>query len=490
MRHLKRRLGSALLLTWVSACLMGHVAAEEEEFELLSDQSEGILELQGETRLRIDAIRGHISLRRSAEGEMRFAAVREENRREEMPILLWVRDRELVLAPPEDAADERYYLEITIPAELATFVDTTDSTLSSAGLAGDLSLIGKQSRTHVRGQQGALTIEQEGGTLDVDQVALESDLRLADVRGRIQRLDGPLDLVARESTIELIDANNTVSLELEQTKLVASRLQSRGEIHATGGTVDIRECSRGFSIELDETPLTLTDIGGPVEVDTNASVRFHNLTARLRVHGYGAPVYGKGARFGVDVETTEAEVTLEDLGGNSSVRGSSLRLTIDGVKAQNLTIETNYSSIEAKNIDAELTISNDFGDISIKGAVKPVTVMSRGGSVRAHDLSGAVKIEGEGELFEAVWLKAPADGQNVIINESGDVRVALATDSGMKIAAETEYGEVVSSLPGLEMSGDNKSATGNVGGSRGTSTLQAKAVGSVYIDGIAVVGGN
>ena len=490
MIHRPSRAGYLLLpLLWI--CLVsGPLLAEEEEYEFLGDESRGVLELQGEKILRLDAVRGHISLRRGNGSELQFAATREDKRKEELPIQLWVRGRELLLAPSEQTVNERYYLEIIVPSELFTIVNTTDSTLSSAGLHGDLELAGTQSRIHIRGQAGALTVRQEGGTIDVDGVALDAQINLVDVKGRVRRLQGPAELDARDSTLELIDVSNTLSIELENTTLIASKLQARGQLTASGGSVDLRDCQRGLTMELDETPLTLTDVAGLADVDTNSTVRFENVGARLRVRGYGARVQGRGARFGVDIETTDADVILEDIAGNSFIRGDSLRVTLNRVTAQSVTVETHYSVINVTDIDAELTLSNDFGDVSIKGAKKALTIVSQGGSVRAQKLSATLNLTGEGETFEASWATAPTDGESIVTNNSGDVRLALAGNGGIKVSAEAEYGEIVSSLAELEISGDHKSGSGVIGSGRTNSTLVAKAAGSVYLDSVQVVGGS
>jgi len=473
-------------LSWVlTAALVSALVAEEPL--LLSEESGGILELEGERRLEIVGVNGLIVVRQGKPGELRFAARKSDDTKTERPVALWLDGSTLRLAPAEGLEDEPLRLEVSIPAEFDTRFKVVDSTVNVSGLRGRVEVSGERLLLTIRSIEASVDLELSDSTVQLVSVTEDVDLQGDEIDGRFDNVGGLLTLNVQTGDIRVNHLRGELDADLEDAVLAGDNLMALVRVEASGGSTSLFGCRAGARLILSDTPLELRQSKGSIEIDSDAEVRFQEHEGPLTVRGSGAAVYGGKLSGGaLDIETSGAEVRLEDIEGATMIRGDRLDVHVTGSKGE-LTVSTTSSNVQVDKAQTAVTIENDFGNVEIHEATKLVQVFSRDGEVRLDGLKGPAQVRADGPTVEVHWTAFSGTESSSVENARGDVRVSVPTNARCRIDAHAPNGRVESDIEELHISDDGHSASGLLSGGRAAApqvkkpTIEVKAAGDLYV---------
>jgi DUF4097 and DUF4098 domain-containing protein YvlB len=478
-----QRTGILTLALLFGAC----AAAVAQEAELLSESAGGVLEIEGETHLEIEGLRGKIHVRQGKAGEIRFAARDLEDRQAERPVALWVEGRVLRVMPLEGQPDEPLRLEVSVGPDLAASVEASDSVVQLSSLHGEVRVQGERLEVIGRMIDGSLDLRVAESTLQVVTVSEGLSVDGEAIQARLEGVSGLLELRVDGGTLRLHAIHGEIDAELENVELTANAVVGGIRLDADTGSVELIDCRAGAELRLSDAPLQLSATKGPIRVDTDSEVRFHTHEGPLNIRGNGAAVNGGQASGGaLEIETSGVDVTLQECEAATVIRGDNLNVHVSGGKGE-LTVSTTYSEILVEKAEQGATVENEFGDVKIRDASQLVKVSSRDGDVRLEALRGPAEVKADGVELSVGW--AALDGTHVssLENARGDVRVSVPTGVRCEIEGQAPHGRIETDLTELSVSDDGHEVRGVLLGGRGRAafvkrpSIRIESGGDLYV---------
>ncbi len=443
---------------------------------LFEEASSGILELDGHSRLEIHGFTGTVFVRAGKQGELRYSAATRTARREPHPVALWLHGGKIIFRPVVGLEADEVILEVAVSEGVRLKIDKHGGKVQVASVLADVSVRATESEVDIRGAGETVSVELEGGTLRLENLAGASTVsgtRIGSVE--LVRLTGQTSLSLSESTIK---ASSVSTLELD---LSDSTLDAAGTGRVFGHAIDSRlglaNTSGGGSLQLENTPLTLERSRGTFVIDTDSEFTFRALEGTLKVIGFGGAVLGDGHSGEVTVDNRDAVVSLKNIGGPVVLSGYAMKIELEEIRNK-VTMEVVGSDVSAKRIKGGLDVSNEFGDVFVTDVEGPTKIISTHGSVRALDLSGSVEIEAAGPEVRVGWRKLGRDRDSRIQNTAGDVYVIFPSGGGALVEAEAD--SIESDLEELQIDADGRTAKGLIGEMK-TPTVRLQASGRLVI---------
>lgn len=481
-----RTLGALPVALVVLACQVGPFCRAQEPV-LLNDRAGGELELAGENRLLLSGIRGTIALRVGKPDVMIYAARALDNRRDELPVALWLDGSTLRLEALDANNAPPVYLEVAVPPGLAVETDLEESTVYLNGLMSPALVAGRALDVRAGGLTEGLRLDLRGGAVRCETVPSAVELEGREIEAVLKQISGDLTISVAASKVEVDNVAGNFVAELEETTLVASRIEGRAQIIAEGGTVQLSGVRRGAELQLGRTPLALEGIAGGIDLETEADVQFRDLESDLEMVSFGGALRGLRNVGGVRVNTDGATVNLEGIKGPVIVEGRDLRINLRDLENQ-VRVVTTMSNVQIENSAAAVDVENDFGDVVLSNAAGPLKLQTRDGAVRIADLKGAVELNADGPEVRVSWSEIPAGQNSTVKNERGDIAVGLPRGGRCRVEAVARFGSVESDLPEVRVSDDGKYGNGVLGGAN-QPVISIDSGGAVYIGPSETVAG-
>jgi hypothetical protein len=436
---------------------------QAQEVELLNDESGGDVEITGQSRFEIVDLQGTFSIRLGKPGQLRYMARDVETRRQEIPVALWMEGSTLGLSPLEESAQQRVFVEITVPPEIDVEIDVADSAVVLSGLMSAVDLRGRNVELKASALKDSVQLEIEGGSVRVGASEGELELVGRGLEVELKHIGGMVLLDLEESNVEVESLRAGLDAQLAATTLVTAGVQGRVNAEANGGRLELAGLHGGAELRLSEAPLSLTEVTGAINLETDSDVQFRELKGNLTMRSYGGGLRGQNFTGQLQVSTDGAVVHLESIQGSVTVEGQDLRVRVKELQ-KDLTVRTALTELFAENVGGAIDIENEFGDVSISGAKGPVKVRSRDGDVRLQGMEGSVDLEADGLEVEVIWSQVGGENESSVTNKRGDVLIGLPLSSRCSLEGEARSGKIESSLPAVRVSDDGHSARGVLGG--------------------------
>jgi len=444
---------------------------------LFEEAATGILELAGHSRLDIKGFAGTVFVRAGKKGELRYSAATRTTRRLAHPVALWLRGRTILFRPVAGQEDHELILEISISEGVRLNIDKRGGKVQVSSVLADVSVKAVESEVDIRGAGEAVSVELEGGTLRLENLAGGSTVsgeKIAAVD--LVRLTGGISLSLSESTIK---ASSVSTFEIDLYTSTLEMTGSGGWI--SGDAVDSRmtlnSARGGGLLRLENTPLTLEQSRGSFTIETDAAFTFRGLAGTLKVTGFGGDVVGVGHSGDVTVENRDARVSLTNIGGPVVLKGAALNVELAQLQ-NSVTMELVGSEVLAEGVKGGLDLRNEFGDVSVKAVEGLTKIVSSNGSVRAEELSGSAEIQAAGPEVRVGWSKLGRDRDSRIENTAGDIYVVFPSGVGAKVEAEAD--SIESDLKELRIGENGRFANGLLGDAQ-TPTVNLHAAGVLVI---------
>ncbi len=450
------------ILVALATCLLGAGAARAETV-LLGNEAAGIFEISTESRLDVAGLSGELIFRVGKPGELRFLATAPEGGKaaEEIPVSLLRDGSVLELRPGPGNAERAVRLEAALPPGMWLKLAVRGGEASISGLKDGVDVVAHDAALDVSVVEGGASVEVHGGKVELRGMADDVALRGDGFTARIDAVAGAATIGARGGTVEASGVAGTLDVDLDGTDFRLRDSVGPLRLSASGGRVEVAGLRNGARMHLGGTPLVIAESDGRYDVDTDADVEFRDMSASLHFDSYGGSLRGAGNDGVLEIKTSNSEVALERISGETRIAGDGLRVeaaTMGGA----VVVYAAGSTLAIDGAAGPVEIENDYGDVTVAGAAKGVSIKSRDGTVVVSGLNGAARIDADGPEVRVGWASVAGSDDSEIRNASGDVWVSIGGNGGCRIEASAKYGRIESSLEGVAVSGDGNHASGRI----------------------------
>ena len=471
--------GRPILIAAAIAVLAGSGSAPclAQDAVLFEEAATGILELAGHSSLDIRDFAGTVFVRAGKKGELRYSAATRTARRSAHPVALWLRGGTILFRPVAGQESHELILEISISEGVRLNIDKRGGKVQVASVLADVSVKAAESEVDIRGAGESVSVELEGGTLRLENLAGVSTVsgeKIAAVD--LVRLTGGISLSLSESTIK---ASSVSTFEIDLYTSTLEMTGSGGWISgdAVDSRITLNSARGGGSLRLENTPLTLEQSRGSFTIETDAEFTFRGLAGTLNVTGFGGDVVGVGHSGDVTVENRDARVSLTNIGGPVVLKGDALNVELAQLQ-NSVKMELVGSEVLAEGVKGGLDLRNEFGDVFVRAVEGLTKIVSSNGSVIAEKLSGSAEIEAAGPEVRVGWSTLGRDRDSRIENTAGDIYVIFPSGVGAKVEAEAD--SIESDLQELRIGENGRFANGLLGYAQ-TPTVNLHAAGLLVI---------
>ncbi len=149
------------------------------------------------------------------------------------------------------------------------------------------------------------------------------------------------------------------------------------------------------------------------------------------------PVNLSGTYLAANIEGTSAEVNVETVGGDVSLKGGSGAVTLRSIEGE-IRVEDSSGKVQATTVNDSITIAGVSGDVVAETVNGDVAVAnSKASSLEVSTVNGDVRFEGP-----------TADrGTYRVTTHNGDIRVSLGTQANATVFVRTFGGDFTSDFP-------------------------------------------
>ena len=261
-------------------------------------------------------------------------------------------------------------------------------TLLALALAAAAPSLADISRSFDVGSGGALWVEVEGASVQIDTGGDDVEVLVERRRGN--------EPIEDDFDVRLERNGDRVEVEIEKRTRqwlrgdglrVEVRVPQRFDLDVTtsGGSVSVRDLDGDVDISTSGGSVDLCHIGGPVEVSTS--------------------------------------------GGSITLQSSTV--TAD--------LSTSGGSITIGDVDGDITARTSGGSVKVERAAGDVDISTSGGSIQLADIGGAVNASTSGGSVRAAFSRQPS-ADSEISSSGGSVVVSLADGLGFELDARGSSG--------------------------------------------------
>ena len=239
------------------------------------------------------------------------------------------------------------------------------------------------------------------------------------------------------------------------------------------------------------TRLEIENRRGSVEYTASPDNRLH-LSARIEGRGATeekARAAAEAARINIEngpvvrvytdpvTETavSGASVTLQvavPAGLNIGTINRSGGITVKGVSAASLSLETSSGGIEVEEYTGELRARSNNGEITLGRVSGNADIESSNGRIAIRDPRGDVKAVNRNGGIE-LESDSPLDGKYVLRGDNGEIIFRLPGSSSLKIKASSRNGGI-SGLENIKGQPGSQSAETSLGSGKGSADLETR----------------
>jgi DUF4097 and DUF4098 domain-containing protein YvlB len=149
------------------------------------------------------------------------------------------------------------------------------------------------------------------------------------------------------------------------------------------------------------------------------------------------PVNLSGTYLAATIEGTSAEVNVETVGGDLSLKGGSGAVTLRSIEGE-IHVENSSGKVQATTVNDSITVTGVSGDVVAETTNGDVSILnSKASSLEVSTVNGDVQFEGP-----------TADrGTYRITTHNGDIRVSLGAQANATVFVRTFGGDFSSDFP-------------------------------------------
>jgi DUF4097 and DUF4098 domain-containing protein YvlB len=243
-----------------------------------------------------------------------------------------------------------------------------------------------------------------------------------------QRLAGNrLELNVAASDVEVQSWNGS-DIRIEATQRGGSRGDYDIAVSTSGGTVRVVESSRNFfCIFCSQHVSYRVSVPNRAEADiktASGDITVEGLKGAVALSTVSGEIRANDLEGGLTADTTSGEVHLNNVLGKLEVNTISGDIQLEDGKVDGATVNTTSGEVELDGVAGALNIGTVSGDVAVREA--------HDGQLAVSTTSGDFDYSGD-----------LAQGQSNAVNSiSGDVKLELPAESGIRLDASTISGSI------------------------------------------------
>jgi len=300
----------------------------------------------------------------------------------------------------------------------------------------------------IRTGRGNITIHSGGGSdLRVEVSETTSSANEAEARQHMKNVSVAIDESRNEYTVHPVnqgdsDSHVSVDLDVELPKQTAVWARSEhGDITISGVAGTINADTGNGDIEIHDAG---SDVTAKLQ---KGNARISNVAGNVVLSGKGN------------------EIEVGDVKGNATLVGD----FFDSIHIRNVSKTTRYTSQRSDLTLVNLTgrLELDSGDLKVSDVSGNAKLVMHNNDVEIENVAGRLDIQDTHGDIRIVLAQPPREPISVM-NESGDVDLALPAGSNFEVSAVSKSGEVKSEFDDSGLEPVNDSSTGRLNGKIGT----------------------
>jgi DUF4097 and DUF4098 domain-containing protein YvlB len=219
---------------------------------------------------------------------------------------------------------------------------------------------------------------------------------------------------------------------VEATQRGGSRGDYSVDVSASGGTVRVVESSRNFFCLFCSRHVSYRiSVPSSAQADiktTSGDITVEGLKGAVALSTVSGEIHANDLEGGLTAGTTSGEVRLNHALGKLEVNTISGDVQLEDGQAEGATVNTTSGEVALDGVAGALNIGTVSGDVAIRDA--------RDSQLAIATTSGSVEYSGD-----------LAGGKTNTVNSiSGDLKLALPEDAGIRLDASTISGSITSDL--------------------------------------------
>jgi DUF4097 and DUF4098 domain-containing protein YvlB len=245
-----------------------------------------------------------------------------------------------------------------------------------------------------------------------------------------QRLPGDrIELTAAASDVEVRVWNGS-DIRVEATQRGGSRGDYTIDVNGAGDTVRVSESSaRIFCIFCSSHVSYRISVpsGATAEIKTaSGEIDVAELGGAVTLNTVSGDIRANDLKGGLAASTTSGEVQIDNLRGPLTVNTVSGDVQLDGGEVSDANVNTTSGQVELSGVSGQLTLGSVSGDVRVRDA--------HNGRLAVSTTSGGFEYAGD----------LARGASNTVNSISGDVKLALPDNTGLRLDASTVSGSISS----------------------------------------------
>lgn len=311
-------------------------------------------------------------------------------------------------------------LTIKAPAKADLDVESRHGQTRTPEIDGDVVVRNSHGSTTVGNVSGALRARQSHGNLDVGSVGADTSV---DIR------HGHLTMEASGGDLSLKNQDGNAKLGSVGKKLDLFSAHGNTTVTSVGANVSGRvrhselvvtgDVAEGVVLDASHGALRSRGIGGDLEITVrHGSVTVEQVDGSVAIDGSHSPVEIRQVGADATAKSNHAHLTIERIGGGATVSANHCSVRLSGMKRE-VIVSGSRGTIDVVDVSGEVTIHSKRGPVS----VRPDGPVTRDIRISTH--------------------RAPID-------------LVLLEGSDAEVEGTVRHGEVLCSVPALDVNTSNK----------------------------------
>ena len=237
----------------------------------------------------------------------------------------------------------------------------------------------------------------------------------------------------------------------------ASNIQGNLSIKVSHGQAEISGINGDVNLALNYSDANASAINGNLIVTGAGNARVSKVSGSLDLSAKNGAVDVREIAGPAHIDAPFCKITAQGLNSDAEIKTE--HASVDARNTAGLTIDAPHSSVQARNINGDLSVSSSNKNIIISSTEGMLKVRAEQASVNIEDASGPVEVQtSHGEVlvknfFESVHVETsyrdvtliatnqPEDDIEVE-NNHGEIKIVLPQSSQFQLDAQSENGEI------------------------------------------------
>ncbi len=236
------------------------------------------------------------------------------------------------------------------------------------------------------------TVVKVRNSFGLVRVIKVKEVDLENRQGRVEVLEvvGPVRVVNSHQNLTLTDIGGPCQVETRHASALLSRIRGPVRIDCAHQNLELFDLRNSLTVASRHTRIKAVRIAGPSEIQGTYELITVKEAGSLTVKGHHSPLEIDSVNGDLKLETTYEPVRLENLSGNVLVVARHSSVIANQIKAGELKIQTSYQPVKIIGFSGQLEVQLKHGNITLipENLNHPISVQVEYGDLRFFWPSG------------------------------------------------------------------------------------------------------